>query len=394
MRVAILSQGYLTGGGVRAIATWLRRGLSDHGHEVEVHDLATSSRDDRSQRVLSPSTWRVSLEAERDPDDPGLFHWGAAWVELESQRYRPRGPLTDALNDYDLIQVVAGGPALALVASRAKPPKALQVATTLLAERRSRLAGMPPVKRIVKTLSLPRLHRLEVHALRAVDHVFVENRWMEEWVQRHGQPNVTFAPPGIDTHKFRPEGDWDANRPIIAFGRLGDSRKDWPTAVEAFERFVADTGLANGLVLAGRGPLDPALQRRLESSPVLERITIREDVPADELPALLASGSVFLQSSLEEGLGLAGLEAMACGLPVVATATVGASEYVRNGENGFLAPLGESVDALAAGLERVLGSGSGSAFSKQALRSVRGDYSSDAAIRRFLDTYADIVDGG
>ena len=57
--------------------------------------------------------------------------------------------------------MVAGGPALALAASMAKPPKALQVATTLLAERRSRLAGMPAAKRIVKTLSLPRLHRLE-----------------------------------------------------------------------------------------------------------------------------------------------------------------------------------------------------------------------------------------
>ncbi len=176
-------------------------------------------------------------------------------MELESQRYRPREPLTDALtNDYDLISLVAGGPALALAASKAKPPKALHVATTLLAERRSRLAGMPPDKRIVKTLSLPRLHRLEVHALRAMHHVFVVNRWMEEWVQKHGQPNVTFAPPGIDTHKFRPEGEWDATSPIIAFGRLGDSRKDWPTAVEAYERFVAATGLANRLVLAEGGP--------------------------------------------------------------------------------------------------------------------------------------------
>ena len=323
VRIAIVTQGYLVGGGVPSIARWLRRGLSYHGHEVDVHDLATSSRDERSRRLLALSTWRAPLKAERDPDDARLFHWGAAWVELESQRYRRREPLTDALNDYDLIQVVAGGPALALAASNAKPPKALQVATTLLAERRSRLAGMPPARRISKTLSLPRLHRLERQALRAVDHVFVENRGMEEWVQKNGQSNVTFAPPGIDTHKFQPIGEWDSTGPIIAFGRLGDSRKDWPTAVEAYERFVADTGLANRLLLAGRGPLHPSLLRRLEASPVRERITIREDVPGVELPSLLASGSVFLQSSLEEGLGLAGLEAMACGLPVVATATVG-----------------------------------------------------------------------
>ena len=46
---------------------------------------------------------------------------------------------------------------------------------------------------------------------------------MENWVREHGQANVTFAPPGIDVGTFHPVGDWDPSRPIIAFGRLGDS---------------------------------------------------------------------------------------------------------------------------------------------------------------------------
>lgn len=395
MRIAIVTQAYLTGGGVPTIARWLRAGLSGTGHQVHVHDLAASSRDELSRRVLSPKTWWASVVGRQDPDVVGLFRWGADWVELESQRYRPRASLTAALNEYDLIQVVAGGPALALAVSRAKPPKALQVATTLLTERHARLPGMPLAKRLAKTLSLPRMHQLEVRAVRAMDHVFVENRWMEVWVREQGQPHVTFSPPGVDTDLFRPFGEWDANRPIIAFGRLSDSRKDWPTAVEAYERFVASSGLPNRLLLAGKGPIDAALQRRLEASTVRDRITIREDVPSNELPELLAGGSVFLQSSLEEGLGLAALEAMACGMPVVATATTGASEYVRSGRNGVLVQLGPSAaSALAEGLTHVLATRHGNRMSTAAIATTREGYSSAAALRGFLSVYSNLLQPG
>lgn len=388
VKIAIVTQGYLVGGGVPAIARWLRAKSTEHGHTVDVHDLAASSRDVRSRRILSPKTWRRNLVPEVNASDPGLFHWGADWVELESNRYCPRAPLTAALNTYDLIQVVAGGPALALAVSDARPPKALQVATTLLMERRAHLPEMALGKRAAKTMSLRSLHRLEVKALRGVDEVVVENRWMEEWVRQQGQPNVTFAPPGIDTDFFHPVGAWDPSRPIIAFGRLGDSRKDWPTAVTAYERFVEESGLGNELVLAGKGPLARALVEKLEMSPVRDRISIREDVPAAELPGLLAGGSVFLQSSLEEGLGLAGLEAMSCGLPVVATRTVGSSEYVRDGENGFLVEVGpDAARHLAGALEVTLSDGRGHPLSERAIRTCVDSYSSRVAVQRFLDVY-------
>ncbi len=392
MRVAIVTQGYLDGGGVSAIVSWLRLGLAEHGHEVHVHDLAASSRDSRSRRFLSPATWRLALNSEEEPADPELFHWGANWVELESQRYKPRAGLTAALDTYDLIQVVAGGPALGLSVGRATPPKALQVATTLLMERKAHLRDMPPAKQTAKAFSLGPLHRLEVKALRGVNEVMVENSWMERWVREQGQTNVTFAPPGIDIDVFRPARTWDPTRPIIAFGRLADTRKDWPTAVSAYEHFVATAGMENQLVLAGKGPLSPALERKLAASAVRDRIRVRLDVPEAELPQLLGEGSVFLQSSLEEGLGLAGLEAMACGLPMVATRTVGSSEYVIDGENGFLVAQGqEAAVELARSLVDVLTSG-GEAMSAEAVRTCRDRYSSVAALKNFLAIYERLME--
>lgn len=55
-----------------------------------------------------------------------------------------------------------------------------------------------------------------------------------------------------------------------------------------------------------------------------------------DLEVLLQGADVFLFPSLREGLGMAALEAMACGVPVAAARSRGTVEYIRNGENGFL----------------------------------------------------------
>ncbi len=395
MRIAIVTQGFSTGGGVPTIAKWLRSELSSRGHDVHVHDLATSWKDPRSRRLLRPNSWATVLMPDPHPTDPWLTRWGANFPELEGQRYRPRKSLTAALDSYDLIQVVAGAPALAMAVAKADPPKVLQVATDITSERSTRLSAMPPAKRLLKTLGLPVLRRLERRGLHSVDHVLVENRQMEAFVRGSAQDAVTFAPPGVDTEVFHPTEPWNATKPIIAFGRLGDARKDWPTAVAAYELFVRQTGALNQLIIAGRGPLSLDLRHKIEQSELTNRIILREDVPSAELPTLLASGSVFLQSSLEEGLGLAGLEAMACGLPVVATRTAGSSEYVRDGRNGYLVGIDDRTShALAVGLSRTLQADNGASLSRGALETSRNDFSPEVTLSRYLELYRDLTTVG
>src|SRR6185295_4667659 len=61
---------------------------------------------------------------------------------------------------------------------------------------------------------------------------------------------------------------------------------------------------------------------------------------------------VFVIPSHQEGLGIVGLEAMACGLPVVATRCGGTEDYVKNGANGYL--VGFFADEMADAIIRVL----------------------------------------
>jgi glycosyltransferase involved in cell wall biosynthesis len=73
----------------------------------------------------------------------------------------------------------------------------------------------------------------------------------------------------------------------------------------------------------------------------------------DDVEALLHRWDVFVMPSLEEGFGIAALEAMAAGLPVVATAVGGIPELVKDGETGWLVPPADP-QALAGRLRSLL----------------------------------------
>ncbi len=103
------------------------------------------------------------------------------------------------------------------------------------------------------------------------------------------------------------------------------------------------------LVVAGAGPEEERLRRRAPSHTVFLGYLDR----ARDLPALYASADAFAFASTTETLGLVVLEAMASGLPVVATPAGGVADHLRDGVNGLTYPAGDS-DACAAAMRRLV----------------------------------------
>jgi glycosyltransferase involved in cell wall biosynthesis len=316
-------------------------------------------------------------------------HVGAAMTELEPMRSRPRRVLTEMLDEYDLVQIVSGTPAIARATRTVRPPVMLQVATTFEAERAVMFAAMPPMRRAlsrVMTRYMARLDRIGAKHARAI---FTENAWMHELLSTWYPGRVQFAPPGVDTTLFAPPSDGSERRggPIMFVGRMNDPRKNVRLLLDAYALLRARMPNAPRLLLAGlSGPYDEDI-RHAESIGIAPHLDVRLDPSATELAELYRGASAFALPSNEEGLGVVVLEAMASGLPVVATRCGGPDHVVLDDETGYLVPLGDAL-AMADRLARILGDDDRRIrFGRAGRARALAEYSLHAAGRRFLDTY-------
>jgi colanic acid/amylovoran biosynthesis glycosyltransferase len=125
--------------------------------------------------------------------------------------------------------------------------------------------------------------------------------------------------------------------------------------LRAAARLVA-RGIPFELWLAGEGPERAAIERRIGEGGLGERVRLLGTVPHAELLGIYRDGRAdcVVLPSLHEGLSVALVEAMAYGVPVIATRVGGVPELLEDGA-GLLVPPGDA-DALAEALARVLGS--------------------------------------
>jgi alpha-1,6-mannosyltransferase len=163
-----------------------------------------------------------------------------------------------------------------------------------------------------------------------------------------GAANVQVVPLGVDLAAFHPGRDRDlppAERPtpgrvrLVLVSRL--SREKRPgVAIDAVASLVR-RGLDVELLVAGDGPLQTRLVEQARGLPV----RFLGFVPRPRLPALIASADVALSPCPIETFGLAALEALACGVPVVAAAGGALSELVTVGAGLVVEPEGISMGA-------------------------------------------------
>ena len=158
--------------------------------------------------------------------------------------------------------------------------------------------------------------------------------------------------------------------------------KDYPFLVRAAAPLL---GAGSRLVIAGDGGEMPAVKAEVAARTVEPFVCLPG--MRDDVPDLLAALDVFVLSSRMEGLPLVALEAMATGLPVVATAVGGLPKLIADGETGFLVPSGDEA-ALRARLAMLRDDPDvARAVGARGQSRVRESYSRDRMVRRYLDLY-------
>jgi sugar transferase (PEP-CTERM/EpsH1 system associated) len=164
---------------------------------------------------------------------------------------------------------------------------------------------------------------------------------------------------GVDTVRFAPNlpaatMPWaGVDKPFVigTVGRLQDV-KDQATLIEAFALLCAARPAARAglrLAVVGDGPLRARLEQKAQDAGVADLVWFAG--ARNDIPELMRSFDLFALSSIAEGTPVTLLEAMACGVPVVATAVGGIPEVVQDGVNGALVPA-SNAQALAEALGR------------------------------------------
>jgi glycosyltransferase involved in cell wall biosynthesis len=194
----------------------------------------------------------------------------------------------------------------------------------------------------------------ERHAATVTDRIVTNADVIAEDYLERGigtQEQYTTIYSGIDLDAFHsadPASDLPGARPrIVMIGRLAEG-KGFDVLLDAMEALGDFDG---SVCLVGEGPLYDSLSERIEEEGLEETVFLTGY--RDDVPRVLAASDILVLPSFREGTPRVITEAMASGLPVVATDIAGIPEQVEDAESGYLVPTGDA-QALADRLRNLL----------------------------------------
>lgn len=325
------------------------------------------------------------------------------------------GPLGEVVRaaDVELVELRLG-PAMAsrqflrCVREAADVLRARRVAVVQYFEWRAGLIALAAARRVggcrlvAARRSVPKERGLQRAlaelVVRVADRVVVNAEMLRPGGRAGARTDV--IPSGVDTDRFRPGCDRRAAkaelglRPeSIVIGTVGrlEPRKGTDTLLAAVAALrAADADIT--LVVVGDGPLRVALAREAGERGIAERVRFLGD--RADVAEVLAALDVFVLPSRTEGMSNALLEAMAMGLPVVATAVGGTPEVIDDGRSGYLVPA-DDPKRMAAAVTRVLADAALAArLGVAARQTVEERYGARSMVRRLESVYAAVAGTG
>ncbi|KKQ12065.1 MAG: glycosyltransferase [candidate division TM6 bacterium GW2011_GWF2_36_6] len=128
---------------------------------------------------------------------------------------------------------------------------------------------------------------------------------------------------------------------IVALGRFSDPRKNLPMLMRVFDGIYKALGSAK-LYVIGHRPSDEML-RPFMDMPSFKKIIFTGQVSTGDLAHVLSQSCLMLLTSYQEGFGIAGIEAMLHGTPVIATRCGGPEDFVIEGVTGYLVAINDDA---------------------------------------------------
>jgi glycosyltransferase involved in cell wall biosynthesis len=266
----------------------------------------------------------------------------------------------------------------------------------------SKISGKPYVVtchgseiRLLRKKTLVKLWQ-KILLLKASHVVAVSNEIRDLLIQEYGlsSRNITLVPNGYDEEfverlRARTSNGVCGKVPSLVF--VGNLRevKDPLNLIEAFKIVSKRTENVH-LHIVGDGDLRPAVERKIESYNLQDRVTLHGMLYHKKALEVLASSEIYVSTSVNEGLPTSLIEAMALGKAVVATSVGGVPEIVIDGVNGLLTPP-RLPERTAQCVEKLLNdSALAERLRKAAVETVR-NYSWSKIAEKYQNIYREVV---
>jgi glycosyltransferase involved in cell wall biosynthesis len=188
----------------------------------------------------------------------------------------------------------------------------------------------------------------ELREYEIADRIIVPSEMARRSFIRQGinASRIVKVPYGVDISQFSTPTEEPRRGAIVSVATIG-LRKGHHYLLKAF-RMVQERNATLTLV----GPMSAGCDRYLD----LDQPTVRMTGPVSRSRVIqeLQQAAIFVLASIEEGLALVIAQAMACGLPVIATEATGASELITDGVEGLIVPSPVSAESLAQAIDCLL----------------------------------------
>ena len=325
-------------GGVPDKAKILSCYLKKRGHDVTVSHYATY----RDYPKLVVTLWQL-LRGKKPSTHRGkcfcdleCVSVGCVLPELEFTYYLPSRAWRTIIDDHQRHVVVGGTVLTSYFLSYLKLPHLVWCASTMLEDRIDRQRSMSIIKRIFdRFIICPAQHFMEQKILAGNGHLMAVSSYTRNLlISVGGQPEkISRVPIPVNLKIFSPPPKAPKPRVIGFAGRAGDPRKNLSLLFSTLKSLI-EYNSSFELILTGNmeGPFE-VLTKKLG---IYNRVSWVGWLEDNDLPSFYRKLDVFVIPSTQEGLNIAGLQAMATAVPVVSTYCGGPEDYVIHDKTGSL----------------------------------------------------------
>lgn len=163
-------------------------------------------------------------------------------------------------------------------------------------------------------------------------------------IEKYGHDNVVVSPSGgINGAIFKPV-TFEKENNSMHLGYIGriEDQKGWDVLLKAAKHLL-EQDIKFHMTIVGNGKQYEEMSQMLIDLSLINHVTLLGSLPQTKLPEVISTFDIFCFPTMRkaESLGLVGIEAMSCGVPVLGSNMAGLTDYIRHEENGYLVEPGD-----------------------------------------------------